>query len=42
MTRLAIVALALLGLSLLGRRFRVEPRDPAPTDDIDWMTAWRT
>ena len=37
MTRAAI-ALAVVGaLYLLGRRLRVEPVAPAPTDDVDWL-----
>lgn len=39
--RLVLLALAaLVTLHMLGRRFRVEPRDPAPLDDVDWFVDW--
>lgn len=43
MTRLALLVLAaLVTLHMLGRRFRVEPRDPAPSDVYGYvpMAAW--
>ena len=41
MTRAAVLLAVVGALVLLGRRLRVEPVAPAPTDDVDWENAFR-